>query len=47
MDIIIALVILVASIAAERFVINRARERTEREELMLARLAHYAGRQLQ
>lgn len=40
------LVILVAGIAAESFIINRARERAERKDLVLARLARYAGRKL-
>jgi len=47
MDITIAIVILVVGIAAEGFIINRARERAEREDVVLARLARYAGRQLQ
>lgn len=46
MDITIAIIILVVGIAAERSIFNRARERAEREAVMIARLARYAGRQL-
>jgi hypothetical protein len=45
MDIIIAIVILVVSIAAESYIISRARRRAEYEDAVMARLAHYAGRQ--
>ena len=47
MDIIITIVILVGAIAAESYIINRARRRAEYEDAVMARLAHYAGRQRQ
>ena len=46
MDITITVVaIVVLGIAAESFILNRARERVEYEEAVAARLARYAGRQ--
>ena len=44
MDITIAILILTVGFVAERFILSRARERAERENLVIARLAHYAGR---
>jgi len=55
MDVTIAVLILTAGFVAERFILSRARERAERENLVIARLAchrngplddagHYAGR---
>jgi len=44
MDVTIAVLILTAGFVAERFILNRARERAERESVVIARLAHYAGR---
>ena len=44
MDVTIAVLILTAGFVAERFILSRARERAERENLVVARLAHYAGR---
>jgi hypothetical protein len=46
MDIMIAMVILAVGLAAEGFIMNRARERAEFEEAVIARLARYAGRQV-
>jgi hypothetical protein len=39
--------IVVLGIAAESFILNRARKRAEYEEAVAARLARYAGRQLE
>jgi hypothetical protein len=47
MDVTIATVILIIGFAAESFIVNRARERAEGEDVVVARLARYAGRQLQ
>jgi hypothetical protein len=44
MEITIAVLILAAGVIAEGFILNRARERAEREDMVTARLAHYAGR---
>ena len=44
MEITIAVLILAAGIIAEGFIFNRARERAEREDVVIARLARYAGR---
>jgi hypothetical protein len=47
MEITIAVLILAAGVIAEGFILNRARERAEREDVLIARLARYAGRQTQ
>jgi hypothetical protein len=44
MEITIAVLILAAGVIVESFILNRARERAEREDVLIARLAHYAGR---
>ena len=46
MDITIAMIVLVVGLAAESLIIKRARGRAEYEELVMARLARYAGRPL-
>ena len=47
MDITIAIVILVVGFITERGILSRARARAEREDAVVARLARYAGRQVQ
>jgi hypothetical protein len=44
MEITIAVFIIAAGIIAECFILNRAQERAEREDVVTARLARYAGR---
>lgn len=46
MDVIIVIVILAAGLFAEGFILDRARERAEREDVVSTRLARYAGRQV-
>ena len=45
MDITIAVLILAVGIIVESVILGRARERAEREDVVAARLARYAGRQ--
>lgn len=47
MNALIVVVIIVGGFAAESFVLNRARERAENEEVVMDRLARYAGRKLE
>jgi hypothetical protein len=47
MEITIAVLIIAAGVIVEGFILNRARERAEREDVVTARLARYAGRQTQ
>jgi hypothetical protein len=47
MEITIAVLIIAAGVIVEGFILNRARERAEREDVLIARLARYAGRQTQ
>ena len=44
MDITIAVLILAVGIIVESVILGRARERAEREDVVAARLARYAGR---
>jgi hypothetical protein len=46
MDIIILTAIVFSSIALEGLIVNRARKRAEYEDAVRARLARYAGREL-
>ena len=45
MDVTIAVLILAAGIIVEHVILSRARERAKREDVVIARLARYAGRQ--
>jgi len=45
-NITIAVIILVVGFAAESFILSRARQRAENEEIVMSRLARYAGRKL-
>jgi hypothetical protein len=45
MEFTIAVLILAAGIIVESVILGRARERAEREDVVIARLARYAGRQ--
>lgn len=47
MNITMVVIILVAGFAAESFILSRAQERAENEEIVMGRLARYAGRQLE
>ena len=47
MDIIITILILAGAIAAESYIINRARRWAEYEDAVMARLAYYTGGQRQ
>jgi hypothetical protein len=44
MEFTIAVLILAAGIIVESVILSRARERAEREDVVIARLARYAGR---
>jgi hypothetical protein len=45
MDVTIAVLILAAGIIVEHVILSRAQERAKREDVVIARLARYAGRQ--
>ncbi len=46
MNVTMVVIILVVGFAAENFILSRAQERAEKEEVVMNRLARYAGRKL-